>query len=80
MPAITWAKSLAGNRLETVGLEGVSEMLIRLTPASFSSWANFGSWLPLVISVSSSRRRHRVARARAEQPQDVLAHQRLARR
>jgi hypothetical protein len=55
MPLITPPKSpqrvIARN---VAGSSVSSETLIRLTPQSASAWAYFGSWLPLVVSVSSS--------------------------
>ena len=52
---------------------------MRLTPQSASSPAKRASCEPLVVSVSSSRAPAReVARQRADQRHDVLAHQRLA--
>ena len=52
---------------------------MRFTPHALRSAACFASWLPLVVSVSSVERPAlEMARQRAQEPHDVLAHERLA--
>ena len=51
---------------------------MRATPQSASAAAWVCSWLPLVVSVSSSRPCAEMARQRLDQPHQVLAHERLA--